>query len=69
MSHVAELREVANLVAETQPALGKRLHLIAARVAPMEELMGELIQAERDAEWRAHVEAQGVVALPNWGRA
>lgn len=69
MSHVAELREVANLVAETQPALGKRLHLIAARVAPMEELMNELVMAERDAEWRAHVEAQGVVALPTWGRA
>lgn len=69
MSHVAELREVANLVAETQPALGKRLHLIAARVAPMEELMNELVMAERDAEWRAHLEAQSVVALPFWGRA
>lgn len=69
MSHVAELREVANLVAETQPALGRRLHLIAARVAPMEELMNELVMAERDAEWRAHVERLGVVALPTWGRA
>lgn len=69
MSYVAELREVANLVGETHPALGNRLHLIAARISPMEELMNELVMAERDAEWREHLEAQGVVALPNWGRA
>lgn len=67
MSRVAELREVANQVAETMPALGKRLHLIAAGFVPLEELANELVMAARDAEWREHVEAQGVVAVGKWG--
>ena len=67
MSHVAELREVANLVAETQPALGKRLHLIAARLKPMEEFADEVTEAARVIE--TLVQQQGVVALPTWGRA
>ena len=67
MSLVAELREAANEVAETMPALGKRLHMIAFSFVPLEELGNELVTAARDAEWREYVEARGVVAVGGWG--
>lgn len=67
MSRVAELRELAWEVATINPTLGRKILLLSAAFKPMEEILDELTNAARDAEWREYVEAQGVVAVGKWG--
>jgi hypothetical protein len=71
MTHTSELRDIANEIAVTHPALGRRLHQIANSVRTMEAFLDEAVEQARLADALHILNEDGVVVVPGlvWGRA
>ena len=62
MSHVQDLREAAYEIENTNPTVCRKLLMIAARLAPLEEFANDSIETARIIE--RLIQQQGIVALP-----
>ena len=70
MTTTAALHALAAEIAATLPDAAARLHRLANRVGPMEQLLDEMAEEARQSEYRAMLEDNGVVILPvGWGWA
>lgn len=70
MTTTEALHAIAAELEAAHPDAAARLHRLARRVGPMEQLLDELAEDARQAEYRAMLEDNGIVVLPvGWGRA